>query len=144
MTIAQFCAFSGMSRPQVRKLCDKGRFEVQHLGDFEARKEGDWKTAPIIIHPIDGFNRRGQESVNAASLKERKLLAQTMEMELKLRSRIEQIETDYEAEIIETLITALHPLKDAFDKCKLNQQQTSIIKTAFNESLQRLKKSSRK
>lgn len=144
MTISQFCAYSGMSRPQVRKLCDKGRFEVEHLGQFEARKKGEAKTSPIVIHPIDGFNRRGREATDIVSLKERKLLAQTLDLEQRLRDRREQIETEYEAEIVEKLITALRPLKDAFGKCKLNSEQTAIIKDALNESLRRLNGYSRK
>ncbi|MEI3000514.1 hypothetical protein FYJ85_11200 [Victivallaceae bacterium BBE-744-WT-12] len=146
MTKKEFADWTGKSLPAVRKLCDKGRFFLDGFGEFEAVKTGTSKTAPLEIRPVEAapveqHTRRGTENLSFAELKARKLEAEIRHLEQRTLDRQETIERNFEAEIIEKLIDALQPLKDAFVKCKLTPEQTSLITGALNESLQQLERS---
>ncbi|MEI3000524.1 MAG: hypothetical protein V8T86_06425 [Victivallis sp.] len=104
------------------------------------QKPRRWKSDRLKLPRLNSI-RAGNADLSFAELKARKLEAEIRHLEQRTLDRQETIERNFEAEIIEKLIDALQPLKDAFVKCKLTPEQTSLITGALNESLQQLERS---
>lgn len=134
----EFARRTGLSAAQVRKLCDKGSFSVQGLGDFVAEKTGTAKTSPILIELVRA-DAPGNQNRNLMQLKADKLKEEIALLQMRRAEYREKIESEHAEELLGFVVEVITALGKELERCNLSSEDRARTRSALRESLNGLK-----